>query len=145
MRSMRTHPAGRYLFEAYVAVLGGFVTIAMLAPAVVRAREAARRAVCTNDIRQHSGSHADVVCLRGGRIAWVSSCWLCGSRPDVRICFVEEKDGGIMPSRQALAEGLTVFWEAVERLRQHKLVRGEVGILRVALPRIYPPDTRAKR
>jgi hypothetical protein len=71
----RSYAVARRLFEWYVAAVLGLVIVALLTPAVVRAREAARRAVCTNVLRQRSGCHPVVVHLEGGRIVRVSSCW----------------------------------------------------------------------
>jgi hypothetical protein len=121
MRPPRAYFLVRHLFEVYSAVFLGFVILAVLIPAVVSARDTARRAVCTNVLRQHSGSCPDTVCLERGRIVWVSRCWNCGSKPDNRICFVKEKDGKLLSSEQALLEGVAVIGEVLERLRQYKL------------------------
>ena len=130
----------QHLIEACAAVLLGLVILAALIPAVVDAREAARRAVCVNDLRQHSGSHRDTVCLEGGRIAWVSSCWCCGSRPGVGICFVEQKDGELVSSQKALLEGFAVLGEALGRLGQYKLDWCKSGIPGTKLARRYEPS-----
>jgi len=135
----RTYTVGQFLFEAYAAVLMGLVIFASLIPEVVSAREAARRACCVNNLRQHSGSHPDTVCLKRGRIVWVSSCWACGSLPDVQICFVEEKDGELLESKQALLEGLAVLSESLDRLRHHKVVRCKSIILETNPLRGYGP------
>jgi hypothetical protein len=74
MRSPRAYLVVQHLFEVYVAVLLGFVILAVLMPAVVNARDTARRAVSTTVVRQHSGSCQDTVCLERGRIVWVSRC-----------------------------------------------------------------------
>ena len=127
MRPPRAYLVVQHLFEVYVAVLLGFVILAVLIPAVVSARDTARRAVCTHVVHQHSGSCPDTVCLERGRIAWVSRCWVCGTKPDNRICFVEEKDGKLLSSEQALLEGLAVIGEVLDRLRQYKLDFCEKG------------------
>ncbi len=95
--------------------------------------------MCTNVLRQHSGSHPDTVCLERGRIVSVSSCWLCGSQPYVQICFVEEKDGELLQSEQALLEGFAVLSEALDRLRQYKLDWCESSIPETNPPRGYGP------
>jgi hypothetical protein len=105
----RSFPVARLLFEGYVAALLGLVIVALLTPAVVSAREAARRANCANSLRQHSGCHPVVVHLEGGRIVRVSSCWGCGSLLGVRINFVDEKDGKPLDSEQAIQEGLALL------------------------------------
>jgi hypothetical protein len=90
MRPPRAYLVVQHLVGVYVAVLLGFVILAVLVPAVVSARDTARRAVCTTVFRQHSASCPDTVCLERGRIVWVSRCWVCGTKPDNRICFVED-------------------------------------------------------
>jgi hypothetical protein len=139
MRPPRAYLVVQHLFEVYVAALLGFVILAVLIPAVVRARETARRTVCTNVVRQHSGSCPDAVCLERGRIVWVSRCWACGSKPDNRICFVEEKDGKLLSSEQALLEGVAVMGEVLERLRQYKLDWCERGTAKANPPGGYRP------
>jgi hypothetical protein len=133
MRPPRTYLVTRLLFEAYFAVLLGTVILAILIPPVVSAREAAARAVCTNNVSSHSGSHADIVCLEQGRIVWVSRCWCRSTLPGCQICFVEEKDGELQSSEKSLLEGLAVLSEALDRLRQHKLNRRESGIPEIDL------------
>jgi hypothetical protein len=108
MRPPRAYLVVQHLFDVYVAVLLGFVTLAVLIPAVVSARDTARRAVCTNVLRQHSGSCPDTVCLERGRIVWVSRCWACGSRPDNRIALSKRKMGSWCPvSRLSLKASLS--------------------------------------
>jgi hypothetical protein len=111
----RSYPVARLLFEGYAAALLGLVIVALLTPAVVRAREAAQRAVCTNVLRQHSGCHPVVVHLEGGRIVRVSSCWGCNYLHGVRINFVDEKDGKPLESEQAIQEGLALLRAALDR------------------------------
>ena len=117
----------------------GFTIVAVLLPPVVSAHDTARRAVCTTVVRQHSGSCPDTVCLERGRIVWVSRCRACGSKPDNRICFVEEKDGKLLSSEQALLEGVAVSGEVLERLRQYKLDWCERGTAGANPPRGYGP------
>ena len=107
MRPPRAFLVVQHLFEVYAGVLLGFVILAVLIPAVVSARDTARRAVCTNVLRQHSGSCPDTVCLERGRIVWVSRCWACGSKPDNRILTVEEKDGKLLSSQQTVLDGVS--------------------------------------
>jgi hypothetical protein len=116
----------RHLFEALAAVLLGCVIFAVLIPEIVSAREAARRAVCTNTLLQYSGSHGSTVCLERGRIAWVSNCRVCGSHPGVRIFFVEKKRGWeFISTEQIDREGVAVLVEAIDRLRRDRRARGE--------------------
>jgi hypothetical protein len=118
----------RHLFEALAAVLLGCVIFAVLIPEIVSAREAARRAVCTNTLLQYSGSHGSTVCLERGRIAWVSNCRVCGSHPGVRIFFVEKKRGWeFISTEQIDREGVAVLVEAIDRLRRDMRLRGETG------------------
>jgi hypothetical protein len=119
---------GRHLFEALAVLLLGCVIFAILLPEIVSAREAARRAVCTNTLLQYSGSHGSTVCLERGRIAWVSNCRVCGSHPCVRIFFVEKKSGGeFVSTEQTDREGVAVLVEAIDRLRRDRRPRGETG------------------
>jgi hypothetical protein len=111
----RSYPVARLLFEGYVAALLGLVIVALLTPAVVSAREAARRASCANNLMQHSGCHPIVVHLEGGRIVRVSSCSGCGYLLGVRIDFVDEKDGKPLDSEQAIREGLALLRAACDR------------------------------
>jgi hypothetical protein len=101
------------------------VIVAILGPEVDSARRAARRAICTINLRQHSGAHADTVYLDRGRIVRVWSCWCCGSWPGIQIYFAEERNGELLPTEQALREGFPVLTEAIVRLRLYKLDRGE--------------------
>jgi hypothetical protein len=111
----RSYPVSRLLFEGCVAALLGLVIVALLTPAVVSARQAARRANCANNSRQHSGCHPVVVHLEGGRIVRVESCWACGYLRGVRINFVDEKDGQPLDSEQAIQEGLALLRAALDR------------------------------
>jgi hypothetical protein len=110
----RSYPVARLLFEGYVAALLGLVTVALLTPAVVSARQAARRANCAHSLRQHTGCHPVVVHLEGGRIVRVSSCWACGYLLGVRINFVDEKDGKPLDSEQAIQQGLALLRAALD-------------------------------
>ena len=110
----RSYPVARLLFEGYVAVLLGLVIVALSTPAVVSAREAARRAACANNLFQHSGCHPVVVYLEGGRIVRLSSCRACASQIGVRINFVDEKDGKPFDSEQAIQEGLVLLRAALD-------------------------------
>jgi hypothetical protein len=91
------------------------VIVTLLTPAVVTAREAARRGVCTNNLGQHSGSHPVVVHLEGGRIVRVSSCWWCSYRLGVRLEFVDTQDGKPLDSEQAIQGGLALLRAALDR------------------------------
>jgi hypothetical protein len=121
------YAVARHLFEAYTGVLLGCVIFGILFPEIVSARENARRAVCTNTFLQHSGSHGSTVCLERGEIVSVSSCPVCGSKPDVRIFFVEKQDGEFFSSEQIDREGVAVLVEAIDRLRQDRRRRGATG------------------
>jgi hypothetical protein len=142
MRLPRAYFVIQHLVDAYVALLLALVIAAVLIPPVASAREAARRAVCTHHLRLLSGLHPDdVVCLKQGRIVWVSSCRCCGSVPGIRIRFVEEKDGELQPSDRATLDGLSVLDEALDRLRQYKLDRRESEVLGILLSRGYAPGS----
>jgi hypothetical protein len=120
VRSPRAPIVARHLFEGYVAVLLGTVIGAVWIPAMISARETARRAMCTNNLRQHSGFHADAVTLNHGNIVDVCSCWACGVQPNVPIDFINVNDEETVRSLQTLNDGIAVLSEARERLWQYK-------------------------
>jgi hypothetical protein len=125
MQPLAPHVIACRLFAGFYACLFGLVVVAVLTPAVVTAREAARHALCTNIVRQHSGSHPDVVVLEHGKIVKVASCWCCGSHPWRRLDFMEELDGELRASQHAMRDGFAVLREALDRLRQYNLDRSE--------------------
>jgi hypothetical protein len=75
-RRQQRFPIGMPL--AFAIQLLAVCAIALM-PAVLDAREKARRAVCTNDLFMHMGAHGgDIVILdRDGNITEVWSCPLC--------------------------------------------------------------------
>jgi hypothetical protein len=135
----------RRLFAAYSAALLGLVIGAIMVPQVIAAREVARRAICTNIVRQHSGSHPDVVVLAQGKIERVASCWCCGSKPWRRLEFIEEKEGELCATEQARNNGFAVIHEALDRLRQYNLDRRESERIWLEAARQAAVDSRADK
>jgi hypothetical protein len=120
VQSPRVAIVARHLFEAYAALLFGLAIAAVWIPPMLSARETARRTMCTNTVRQHSGSCGDIVYLDHGNVVDVWSCWACGARPDNRIYFVDVNDPESKASERVVNDGIAVLSEARERLRQYK-------------------------
>lgn len=84
--------------QAATATLGLAIGFVVLIPAVITAREKARRATCVNELFQHSGSHpADGILLNQNmRVIEVRGCPVC-SRPDIGVHFIVEGREGQEP------------------------------------------------
>ena len=90
-------------------------------PAINRARAAARQTHVRNNLKQHSGSHADVVYLDSEmQVVRVSICPVC-SRPDTEVFFyVDSGDQTHLHNASDPAIPIDTFLRAQEMIEQSK-------------------------